>query len=132
MEKIELTGLPEHAPTLYEQLRSDADEEQGTPEQFLDGYKGGLAGYVNELLEWCQTELRQAEKRPRIQALASQVRARQLILSREALEVLSRYQTTLDNQLFKALRALRETQEWRLKTLNGSAEENTGLQEKAA
>ena len=33
------------------------------------------------------------------------------------LEILSRYQTTLDNQLYKALRALREAQEWRLKTI---------------
>jgi len=53
-------------------------------------------------------------------AIAEQVRARRLVLPDEALEVFSRYQTTLDNQLYKALRALREAQEWRLKTLEAS------------
>ena len=37
------------------------------------------------------------------------------------LEVFSRYQTTLDNQLYKSLRALRDAQEWRLKTIEGSS-----------
>ncbi len=30
---------------------------------------------------------------------------------------MARYQTTLDNQLFKLLKALREAQEWRMKTI---------------
>ena len=38
----------------------------------------------------------------------------------DTLEILARYQTTLDNQLFKTLRALREAQEWRLKTLDAN------------
>ena len=53
--------------------------------------------------------------------LAEQVKAKRLVLPDEALEVFSRYQTTLDNQLYKALRALREAQEWRLKTLDAKA-----------
>ena len=36
------------------------------------------------------------------------------MLSADTLELFARYQTTLDNQLFKLLKALRETQEWRL------------------
>ena len=43
------------------------------------------------------------------------------MLPTDVLEVLARYQTTLDNQLYKALRALREAQEWRLKTLDQSS-----------
>jgi hypothetical protein len=42
-------------------------------------------------------------------------------LPNDAIEIFSRYQTTLDNQLYKALRALREAQEWRLKTLDAKA-----------
>jgi hypothetical protein len=34
------------------------------------------------------------------------------------MDLLARYQTTLDNQLYKALQALRQAQEWRLKTLD--------------
>jgi hypothetical protein len=49
--------------------------------------------------------------------MAETVRARASVLPAGTLEILARYQTTLDNQLFKALRALREAQEWRLKTI---------------
>jgi hypothetical protein len=48
------------------------------------------------------------------------VRAQRLILTDDTLEVFSRYQTTLDNQLYKALKALREAQEWRLKTMDAT------------
>ena len=53
-------------------------------------------------------------------ALAEQVRTQRLVLPEDALVLLSRYQTTLDNQLFKLLRALREAQEWRLKTIEAA------------
>jgi hypothetical protein len=43
-----------------------------------------------------------------------------LVLPADTLDVFARYQTTLDNQLFKALRVLRETQDWRLKTLEAT------------
>ena len=45
------------------------------------------------------------------------MRAKRLVLPNDTLEVFSRYQTTLDNQLFKTLKALRDAQEWRLQTL---------------
>ena len=53
-----------------------------------------------------------------IRTLAEQVRAKKLVLAPDALEVFSRYQAALDNQLYKALRALRDAQDWRLKTLD--------------
>jgi hypothetical protein len=80
-----------------------------------------LTGFVDHLLTWCKEQLAEAEKRPRMVALAKQVRGRRLILPDDMLEVFSRYQTTLDNQLYKALRALRDAQEWRLKTLEHPA-----------
>ena len=76
-----------------------------------------MAGVLN----WCREQLLSAEARPKILALAEQVRAKRLVLPTDVLEVLARYQTTLDNQLYKALRALREAQEWRLMTLDQSS-----------
>lgn len=35
----------------------------------------------------------------------------------QKLDVLSKYQTTLDNQLYKAVQALRDTQAWRMKLI---------------
>lgn len=116
LEEIDLRSIEDQAPTVYDQLLTDADGE--TPEKFLAGHAGGLTGYVGELMLWCGKELREAETRPKLLALAEQVRARAVVLPVGTLEILSRYQTTLDNQLYKALRALREAQEWRLKTLD--------------
>ena len=109
------------APTIFGQLQSDAEEDDETIEEQLSSQENGLTGYVGGLVEWCHEQLREAEKRPRIVALAEQVRARRLVLPADALEVFSRYQTTLDNQLYKALRALREAQEWRLKTIDAQS-----------
>ena len=104
----------------YQQLASDAAEDQETPEVHAAARDGGLAGYIVELSLWCRKRLTEAEARPHILALAEHARAKNVILPPDALETLSRYQTTLDNQLYKALKALREAQEWRLKTLEAS------------
>jgi hypothetical protein len=123
LEHIDPDSLPKLAPTLVEQLQSDADEGGESVEAFLASHKDGLTGFVAELLTWCHEQLNEAEQRPRVLALAEDVKSTRSILPPEALEVFSRYQTTLDNQLIKGLRALREAQEWRMKTLDakGSA-----------
>jgi hypothetical protein len=115
LEEIDLRSLETAAPTVYDQLLTDADGD--TAEKFLGRHSGGLTGYISEIAKWCRKELREAETRPKVLAMAEKVRARASVLPAGALEILSRYQTTLDNQLYKALRALREAQEWRLKTI---------------
>jgi hypothetical protein len=49
--------------------------------------------------------------------MANQIEACRTLLPRQASELLTRHQTTLDNQLYKALKALRDAQEWRLKSI---------------
>ena len=132
LEQIDPQSLPQRAPTIFDQLRTDAEDEDGGIEGFLKVRKGGLTGYVAELIEWCHEQLKLAEKHPQVLALAAQAKAKRLVLPDEALEVLSRYQTTLDNQLYKALRALREAQEWRLKTLELAADPKAGQLDVAA
>ena len=120
LDEVELATLEIRAPQAYGQLASDAGEEEKTPAAFIARYEGGLAAYVAELLQWCREQLRQADERPTVLALAEQVRAKRLVLPAETLEVLTRYQTTLDNQLIRLLKALRQAQEWRLRTLEGT------------
>lgn len=117
LEGLDLESLEKAAPLVFEQLKSDADCDGDDVGKFIAEHKGGLVGFVTELTHWCREQLREAEKRPQILAIAEQVRIKRLVLPEETLVLLSRYQTTLDNQLFKLLRALREAQEWRLKTL---------------
>ncbi len=118
LEEIDFRSIAERAPKVYEQLASDADDE--APETFLAGYKGGLTTYIGELTLWCQKELREAEARPRLLSIAEHIRSRSAVLPVGTLEILARYQTTLDTQLYKALRALREAQEWRLRTMEAA------------
>lgn len=117
---IDLGFIAENAPTVLGQLKTDAEGE--ALETFLAGRSGGLTGYVGELILWCRKELRVADDRPHVLAIAGEVKARASVLPAEALDLLSRYQSTLDNQLYKALRALREAQEWRLKSMASAGE----------
>ena len=121
LEAVDLPTIEKQAPLVIEQLRSEISEDVEEPEAFLASHKGGLTGYLAELLLWCRGRLTEAEERPHVLELAKQVTATRLVLPAESLELMSRYQSTLDNQLYKALRALRDAQEWRLKTLEGAA-----------
>lgn len=115
LDSLDLVAIEKTAPVVWGQLCSDAEPE--SVEKFLAEHQGGLAAFITELVRWCREQLRQAEARPHTLALAEQVRAKRLLLSPDTLELLARYQSTLDNQLYKALRALREAQAWRRKTL---------------
>jgi hypothetical protein len=64
-------------------------------------------------------------------ALADQIRARNLVLPQNTLELFARYQTTIDNQLYKALRSLREAQVWRLR-LSAHSDDEVGCLSAAA
>ena len=125
LEQINLGTLEEKAPQAFAQLLNDAEGQP--PRQFLEQHEGGLTSYLGELTLWCRQQLKEAEARPRLLQIAAQVRDRGMVLPPEALELLSRYQTTLDNQLYKALRALREVQEWRLKTIEPAAAPSDGM-----
>lgn len=122
LDTLDLEAIEKRAPLFWQQLSNDAQADQQTVAQFIAAHKGGLEGFVAELTRWCREQLRHAEARPQLLALAEQVRAKRLVLPSDTLELLARYQSTLDNQLYKALRALREAQEWRLKTLELQAQ----------
>jgi hypothetical protein len=111
---LKLERLGTDAPLLAEQLQADADDAEMAIPAFLAETEQGLQGFVASLALWCREQLQAADARPTILALAEQVRAKRLLMPTDNLDVLSRYQTTLDNQLYKALRAFRQAQTWRL------------------
>lgn len=120
LESLDIATLEQQAPLTFQQLAADATEDQEPIAKFISDHKGGLPGYLGKLMLWCREQIGKAESRPQIQALAVQVRAKRLILDDDALELISRYQSTLDNHLYKGLRSLRDAQEWRLKLLDNS------------
>ena len=123
LNQIDLENVKARAPLILAQLKEEAEEDNETVEEFLAEYDDGLTRYIDQLMEWCREELFKADRRPVILAIAEQVRAKRLILRQHDMELLARYQTTLDNQLYKALRAFRQAQDWRLKTLDGVSNE---------
>jgi hypothetical protein len=120
LEVVNLENVRSSAPTVFGRLETDTKGE--APANFLATRPDGLIGYIKELELLCRTELRRVDERSRIMEIAEMVRARVSIPKGDTLERLSRYQATLDTQCYKALRALRESQEWRLKTVESVAE----------
>lgn len=113
--ELDIAGLETAVPLTFTQLVDDAED---TPiATYLDDFAGGLVGYMSELSRWCEEQIANAERRPRVLEIAEKIRAKRLVLSPDALDLFARYQTTLDNQLVKMLKALREAQDWRLTTL---------------
>ncbi len=117
LDEFDLEKVKETAPLVYKQLTSDAEEDQESIESFVES-SGELTSYVYELKRWCNKELKKAEGRPDVISVAKLVRDKELLLPRHQLDLIARYQTTLDNQLYKALKALREAQDWRAQTLD--------------
>jgi hypothetical protein len=124
LEVLDIESLSQNAPLIFEQLQSDAEPE--SIEKHLKSYQGGLSGYLDELMGWCRKQIADAEKRSEILAIAETVRSRNQILPHNKLELFARYQTMLDNQLFKALRALRQAQTWRLDKPSAAPPEKAG------
>lgn len=124
LTEVGLEVIQKTAPLVFVQLKTESDDEQVEPNAYLEDYEGGAVQFVAELQLWCRKQITAAEERPGILALADQVEARKMLLPRPTLELLTRYQTTLDNQLYKALKAFRDTQEWRLKSIDAGAPEN--------
>jgi hypothetical protein len=73
------------------------------------------------LIHWCYTEVAKLEKKvlqqPTLTALSQKAKDK-LLIPWLKLDVLTKYQITLDNQLYKAMKALRDEQAWRLNSLD--------------
>lgn len=129
---IRLETIQEAASLVFAQVTTEAEDDQVEPAAYLDDYPGGAIEFVSELRLWCQKQIAAAEQRPALLAIAEQIEARRMLLPRPTLELLTRYQTTLDNQLYKALKALRDAQEWRLKLIEARASESSSSEAEAA
>ena len=111
------TQLREQAPRIHEQLVKDAEADELTVQDYLEEHDDGLSEYLDELVRYCREQREKADQLPTVQAIADLVRAQRAIPSALVRDKLARYQTMLDNGLYKALKALREAQQWRRETI---------------
>lgn len=103
------------AAEIYGQLEKEMKEERITNLQdYLSDMGQSLEDWVRELQEWCEKEVNKAAKR------SANLKALEIVQAKESApisnQLLSRYQVGLDNELYKALEALRKQQQWRLQT----------------
>ncbi|MEO1610368.1 MAG: hypothetical protein AAFR90_13755 [Pseudomonadota bacterium] len=121
LEDFEPANIEAKAPHIFGQLKRDAEDNHEDEWSYLKEYPGGPVAYIAELRSWCRTQIADAKMRPKLLDLAERIRQERLVLPESALMLFTRYQTTLDNQIYKALKALREAQDWRLKSVDASA-----------
>ena len=108
-----LARLKKEAPLMFEELEQQAEElplEAYTNEQLREG--------ADNLVAWGKKQLSNNIRREKIRDVAAQV----LISASAPVNngLLARYSAGLDNELYRAIEALRKQQEFRLKT--GSVE----------
>lgn len=125
--------LEKDAPLIFEQLASDVeDEHQSIPDYLAEWDEP--QGYFADLMLYCRNQIAKGEQRPMILAVAEMVRSKRAILRGDARDALAKYQVMLDNELYKAFKALREAQEWRMNSIeaapytDGFVSENAGAQ----
>jgi|GEM_PF-1000907 len=128
VERVSPDYLKKNAPLIYSQLETDAESEELSIEDYLKSTTP--LGYVNELVSWCRQEMVKLQKRidqqPTIAALSQKAKDK-LSIPWSKLDILSKYQASLDNQLYKAIKALRETQQWRLDTIDSINTDNSTI-----
>ena len=114
----DLNQLQSKAPLLFAQLAEDAESEDLTPAEYLNSV-ASLDEFVRDLADWCQSELAKSERFEQVTGLIPTA-IDKLSCPLANSDLLSKYQTTLDNQTYKAIKTLREAQDWRLKTIEAA------------
>ncbi len=115
LEGEDLARLAKEAPLVFKELSADAKNEGMTLALYT---KGKLIDKCNNLHGYCQELSARNIRKIKIQTAAAQVQAQASAPANN--ELLARYSAGLDNELYRAIEALRKQQEFRLK--NGSIE----------
>lgn len=117
-EGASLAELPKIAPTIFDTLKEEAEDDRLSVEAYLaQSYEGDLAAYLAEFRRHSVGEVRKASERPRVLELALHAINRTVVPSLADAQLIARYQTMLDNQLLKTLAALRSLQAARIDTV---------------
>jgi hypothetical protein len=103
---------------IYKQLEEDAKQDQESIEDYLKIWDEPLE-FFYDLIKFCREQIKKAEQRPLVLEIARTVQNKRAILQQGQLrDALAKYQVMLDNELYKAIKALREAQVLRLDALN--------------
>ena len=110
---LDLNKIKDIAPNAYQQLQSDAQELALSPLKFLQDYEQPF-DYFDSLRDYCLKEIQKKHHHQMVSAVAELVKSKSVILKEKLRDSLCKYQVMLDNELYKAMKALRDAQEWRM------------------
>ncbi|MEY4211467.1 MAG: hypothetical protein RLZ92_1848 [Pseudomonadota bacterium] len=94
-------------PLLFAYLSNQAETDPHGLEAYLLSIESPGV-YLSELTRYCHRQLKLAERNALVLEVAEMVKSQRAILKENMRESLARYQMVLDNQLYKAVRALME------------------------
>ncbi|BAK75883.1 hypothetical protein NH8B_1051 [Pseudogulbenkiania sp. NH8B] len=114
IKAISVDHLEKMTPIFYEELELDA-EDHASISEFLASFKGGLCKWIENTYERHCRNFVDVKRRRDIAKVAALVKSQHSAPVNH--ELISKYQTTLNNELYRAIRALREAQEWRLQSI---------------
>lgn len=116
-KNCDLIKLEADAPLSYEHLVDEASNEGYELEAYIaflnEDNAEGFYDWTTELYKWVRGEVLAAERKELVQAIGQQVRIK--LSAPIGNELLARYQAGIDNEMYKAIEALRKQQEWRSK-----------------
>jgi hypothetical protein len=105
--------LSKKAPLIHKQLCEEAEEDETSPGEYINSLAKDLMGWVVDLKNWCNQELKKYETREKIPPILQLAKEKET--AHMGMELMNRYQTASDNELYRAMDALRKQQEWRQK-----------------
>lgn len=115
-KSIDITEIEACFPSVFQELCIGAKLNAVTPEEYLHKYETP-SNFFKHVAHYCRDELQQLERKQLVLAVAQMVKDKRAILSEKSRDSLAKYQVMLDNELYKAIKAFREVQAWRIDTL---------------
>jgi hypothetical protein len=114
-QSLDLNKIKDIAPHVYQQLLSDTQDIALTPVKFLQNFEQPF-DYFDSLRDYCIKEIQKKHQHQMVSAVAELVKSKSVILKEKLRDSLCKYQVMLDNELYKAMKALRDAQEWRMQS----------------
>ena len=105
--------LAKKAPLIYAQLCEEAQHDETPLAEYIKSFNNDLMGWLAELRRWCNKELKQYETREKIPPILHLAQEKET--AHTGMELMNRYQGAIDNELYRAMDALRKQQDWRQK-----------------
>lgn len=115
-ESFDVIQIEVNLPFMFQELCIGAKFNALTPEAYMQKYETSAA-FFKHVARYSRDKLSQLERKQLVLAVAELVKDKRAILPEKSRDSLAKYQVMIDNEMYKALKTLREQQEWRVNSL---------------